>query len=55
MRYIISKPVERGNQWFYVHDTEDPKTINQTVGSVAAWVPNAEQKANTLLDEFNKG
>lgn len=52
-RFIITKPVEGGTQWFDVRDTQDETMQNRPLASFAADLPIAEQMADEVCDWLN--
>jgi hypothetical protein len=56
-RYIVTKPVKDGNDWWDVRDTQYAPEPNQTVASFWASMPaeiNPGQMAYDLCDRLNK-
>lgn len=52
-RYILTRPIKGGTQWFDIRDTSDPNDPNFAVVSVSATLQDAEAMAEKHLDYLN--
>lgn len=54
MRYILTRPIEGGTQWFDIRDTQDASNPNFCVVSISATLRDAKDMAEIILGFLNQ-